>query len=799
MMRFPLAYTMIAWLVLVLPRMSAAPEVSTEERLLRAARLGVDGPALLDFLKKRTSPARDREHLVRLVRQLVEARGEKGDRIFGELVAFGPAALSPLKEELKNIGAGRAGPLLKECLQWIEGPEAGNLTRAVIRLTARRKPEKAVAALLAYLDVAEDELAIAEVRDALTALALPEGKPDPVLLAAVKDADPVRYRVAAEALSTAGGGKAARALLRDTDARLRLRVALVLVERGDAEAVPTLIALLADLAPQNSQQALHALRQLAGPLAPAAVLGPDVASRRQCRETWAAWWRDHDGAALLDYFRKRTPRVEADRAADLVARLGSRSFRLRQQAEEELVKLRGFAVPLLEKAVREKDLEVRRRAEHCLELIRSAPDASQSAARIRLLGMRRPESATEVLLAYVPFADDPGVIDQVRQTLVTLTREDARGRAALSSALADRVIVRRGIAAEVLVEVGEEGQRPALRKLLRDPEETVRYRVALALAPRGEKGAVGVLIDLLDRVGRDEAWQIEELLRRLAGEDSPQAELGSTPADRRKCREAWTTWWKENEAKVDLARLRVQGLLGYTLVSQWTPSRGDNEIVELGRDGKPRWKIEGLGYAFDFEVLPGSRLLCAEHNLHRVTERNFKGEVLWEHTISSPLNCQRLPNGHTFIAASTQIAIVDRRGKEVLKVERYTGIMAGQRLRDGQIVLMNGNHLIHLDPSGKELHRSRLRNLNNCAGMQATTNGHVLIAFYDANKVFEYTPEGKLVWEVETRGPNFATRLPNGHTLIGSQDGQYATEVDRAGKVVWEYKPGMGVWRVRRR
>ena len=39
-----------------------------------------------------------------------------------------------------------------------------------VRQIGRRKPEKAIAALLAYLSAAEDELAIAEVRDALTAL-----------------------------------------------------------------------------------------------------------------------------------------------------------------------------------------------------------------------------------------------------------------------------------------------------------------------------------------------------------------------------------------------------------------------------------------------------------------------------------------------------------------------------------------------------------------------------------------------------------------------------------------------------
>jgi HEAT repeat protein len=800
-MRFRLAAcSLFACLALVSTGLPAAPDTSADERLLRSARLGTDGPALLDFLKKRVSAGRERDRIVRLVRQLAEAKGDQADRAFGELVAFGSTALAPLKEELKNVRPGNARPLLEECIKLLEGTAASDIPRAVIRLTARRKPEGAIPALLAYLGAAEDEEAVSDVRQALTALALRSGKPEPALLAAVKAADHVHHTVAAEALRAADNAKVARKLLRDPDANLRLRIALALMERGDAEAVPVLIALLAEVPVHDGQQALYALRHLAGPLAPVAPLNPDEASRKQCRDAWAAWWRDNDGAALLDYFRKRTPRVEADRAAELVVQLGSKSFRVRQQAEAELVKLRGLAVPLLERAAKAKDLDLRRRAERCLELIKSAPDAPQSAARVRLLALRKPKGATDVLLAYVPFADDQSVIDEVRQVLVALTREEAKGRAALAAALTDRAAIRRGVAAEALAEVGGNQHRPALRKLLQDSEEMVRFRVALRLAPRGEKQAVGVLIDLIDHVADEQVWQIEELLRRLAGDSPPATELGTTPADRRKCREAWAAWWKANEARADLARLRgAQTLLGYTLVSEWNPSRGDNDIVELGRDGKPRWKVEGLGYSFDFEVLPGSRLLCAEYNQHRVTERNFKGEILWQYKIPSPINCQRLPNGHTFIAAGSQVVIVDRQGNAVLKVERYMGIMAGQRMRDGQILLMNGGQLIRLDASGKELAQVTLRNLSNSGGMQATSNGHVLIAFYNENKVYEYTPEGKLVWEHETRSPNFATRLPNGNTLIGSQDAQSATEVDRAGKVVWEYKPGKGVWRVRRR
>src|SRR5262249_58653472 len=120
----------------------------------------------------------------------------------------------------------------------------------------------------------------------------------------------------------------------------------------------------------------------------------------------------------------------------------------------------------------------------------------------------------------------------VRQVLVALTREEAKGRAALAAALTDRAAIRRGVAAEALAEVGGNEHRPALRKLLQDSEEMVRFRVALRLAPRGEKQAVGVLIDLIDHVADEQAWQIEGQLRRLAGGSPPATQLRTTPPDR---------------------------------------------------------------------------------------------------------------------------------------------------------------------------------------------------------------------------------------------------------------------------
>src|SRR5262245_43679803 len=73
------------------------------------------------------------------------------------------------------------------------------------------------------------------------------------------------------------------------------------------------------------------------------------------------------GQALLDFFRKRTL-SEADQAklAGVVRQLGDQSFRIRQQAEKNLVAAGRPARSFLRLALSDHDLEIVRRAERLL-------------------------------------------------------------------------------------------------------------------------------------------------------------------------------------------------------------------------------------------------------------------------------------------------------------------------------------------------------------------------------------------------------------------------------------------------
>jgi HEAT repeat protein len=776
--------------------LAAPPNPSPDNRLLASAHLTSDPASLLDFVQKRSQGKVDAAHIRRLVERLSGTDEKDARRAMGELVRLGPAALPILREAQKTAREGKPRMRLQECLRWLEGPDADELSRAVVRRLAKLRPEGTVSALFAYLLAADNDSVAEEVREALVALAIRNGKVDPLLeQAALREASSARRLAAVEILCQADASDVVRKLLRDPSREIRARTAITRLEQGDGEAVPVLIDLLQESARPEARQALDALKRLAGPRAPGSQEPKDW------HADWARWWRSLNDATLLKYLRDRTPDVGPERIPELVAQLGSKSFRVREKAEQDLITLRGLSVPLLERALQHRDIEVRRRAERCLSAIRSEAGAGDAAANVRLLTVRRPAGVMQTLIAYVAFATSETVEDEVRQALRNLARRDSVAVRLLLAALEDRVPRRRSVAAAVLAEVATAEQLPALRKLLADPEPVVRFAAALGLAQRQERQAVPVLIELLEGLPADRAWLVEDALRRLAGEIGPATQFEPEPAARKKYRQLWAEWWKAHQDDVNLTRLRrSEALLGYTLLSLWDGSNV-NSIVEMGRDRQQRWKVTNLGYSFDFVVLPGNRLLCAEHNQNRVTERNFRGEILWEHPISSPINCQRLPNGLTFITACTYMEIVDRQHNVVLKVDRHTNLMGGQRFRDGRILLVDGGGRCYvLDPTGKLLREFNVKGgLSNFGGVQELPGSHFLLAQHDHNLVSEYDLEGKLIWSAEAPSPNFATRLPNGHTLVGSQDSRCMVELDRNGKQVSEYKPGQSVWRVRRR
>jgi hypothetical protein len=508
-----------------------------------------------------------------------------------------------------------------------------------------------------------------------------------------------------------------------------------------------------------------------------------------------------DGPALLNFFRRQTLTLAVrERIATLVQQLGDKSFKIRDKASAELPTMGMIAVPFLRQASTSADLEVACRADVCLRHIEEKDlRVGVPAAAARLVASRKPEGATEVLLAFVPSVENDSVAKEVRSALVAVAVHDGKPEHALLDALNDSVPARRAAAVESLGQAGLAKQRPEVRKLLHDPDLLVRQRAALALAVAGEKEAIPVLIDLLAQLPAVRGRQAEALLLRLAGDNAPSVALGKDDASRNKCRDAWAAWWNEQNGKVDLAQLDgIKPLRGYTLLVMLDAGR----VVEVDADNRPRFQIEGLEFPLDAQILPGDRVLVAEHNGNRVTERTRKGEIVWEKRVQMPLVAQRLPNGNTFIATQAQYLEVDPGGREVMSRRLPSGelIMKAQMLADGEIgCITSSSRFVRLDTAGKEVQSMPVNVQTSGGRIDVLPGGHVLVPELRNNRVVEYDTEGKVVWQVPFNQPIAAVRLANGNTLVTSYNLPRAVELDRTGKEVWEYKTDTRVTRAFRR
>jgi hypothetical protein len=517
-----------------------------------------------------------------------------------------------------------------------------------------------------------------------------------------------------------------------------------------------------------------------------------------------------DGASLLAFFRKRSlPEDERATVAKLVRQLGSVIYSDRDDAAAELIQ-RGPAVgELVRAALVDHDLEIVRRAERCLAVIRENDVAGGvPAAAMRELALRKPAGAVSAAIAFLPFADNDQLADEARVLLARLAKSaDGKADPLLVAALTDRSPVRRAAAGQALARAGLAAHRADVRKLLGDPDAEVRFRVAQALAYAGDTSAVTVLVDSLPDLSLSLAWQAEDFLLHLAGPITPPAvSMGNDPATRRQCRDGWLTWWKDHAAQVDLAKLEAPTKLkGYTLIVLLDESR----VIELGPNNQQRWSIDNLSFPLDAQLIGENRVLVAEYYGNRVTERDLKGTIVWQKDVIGPQVAQRLPNGHTFVVTDKILFEFDKDGKQTLRID-MTGdnkrVLKAMKLPNGEIAcLTNDARVSRLDTTGKELHGFDVSLGTRLFGgrLHMLSNGRVLVPHNAENKVVEYDGQGKVVWEVEVRSPVVATRLPNGNTLVTSMDaGIGAVEFDRAGNQVWQYtseKPNSRVTRAIRR
>jgi HEAT repeat protein len=773
-----------------------------DEAQLQAALLPTDNEGLVQFLALRARGDCSAEALGRMLEMLHSPMPEARQQACAELVTLGTPSLPGLRALTRTMDS-LAAPLAQRCLQTIE-TDRGNLTVAVVRLLAQRRPVGTASVLLAYLPHAENETVLEAVQTALQTVTYDDWNVvTPSVDKALSSRHPLLRATAIAVLGEkppAASRNQIRKLLKDPVPIVRLHAALALAQAGEAEAIPTLIALLGQASDKRARDlSLDFLTDLAGTLGPKINPGEDEASRQQAWEAWARWWDDSGRMDLLDELKKRTlSEANITRMQALTSKLSDEDFQVREDAEKQLLALGESLLPLLKRAAQnQSDLEIRLRILRCAGQLEKAKARSSTLLPTiaRLIALRKPPGAATVILAYLPFMDTDGPLDEFQHALNLVATADGKVPPVLLTALTDTQGIRRAAAAQAICAATGTEHGEAVRRLLNDPIPGVRLKAALALASAGDRTAVPALITLLSRLSVEERGQAEEYLNTLAGANGPtDLPQGESTESREKRSALWSAWWQANKNQVVLANCpgSLFGSLISTTGEKWV--RGHkllvqtqaNTVTELNKDEKPIWTLSGLANPRDAQLLSGRRILLVEQN--QVSERNLQGMILWQKPLAGPRSAQRLRNGNTFIVCANQLIELNRSAEEVCRID-LPAVDAARKLPNGEIVAFNRNEVLKLDKSGKILVTTPV----DCGGAgcnEVLDNGHVLVSSPGNGNLIEFDADGQEVNRFNMPGVVHGYRLSNGHTLVTINGGR-CVELDAQWQPVKEIElPG---------
>jgi hypothetical protein len=313
----------------------------------------------------------------------------------------------------------------------------------------------------------------------------------------------------------------------------------------------------------------------------------------------------------------------------------------------------------------------------------------------------------------------------------------------------------------------------------------VCLRSAEGLLAGGHQEAVPALIGLLNPEREESNWRADDLLRRIAGDKGIDPLLDEKPASRLAYQKAWAAWWKQSAKGIDLTKVSSEPLvLGLWVGIEYNT----NSVWECGRDGKRRWTIQASG-PMDAQVITSNRVLIAEQTAKRVTERDLKGNILWQFdTKDTALNCQRLANGNTFIA--TRHAVMEVRADKTVVFEHRLSnesMNAIRRMPNGRFVGISGGGVIHeMNPDGTLVRSVALKHEGTWNDVLSLPGNRYLVSNSGAGFVREIDADGKILHELKIVHACGLERLANGQLLVCGAGS--ASITDWTGNRFWEVK-----------
>ena len=751
-------------------------QLSTPEddiRTLKSAKVDTSAKGLQRFFQQRILSEQDHKKIEAFVSDLDSKSFETREAALTALVLYGRSALPYLEKAVKQ-GSLESRQRAQQCILRIGQVSGTEIESAAVRRLVHLQPEGTLQLLLDYYASGAQDLIKEELLAGMGRIGVKGGKVDPVLLTALSKGK-TGHKAAAAFLIAQRGGPEYRSDVRKllTDAKPEVRKMVVRGFLGSS---------ILDKAKDRFAEDNRLLRN------------NNVNDSQQ---------------DIIDFLKRRSLTVDQQqRLKGLIRNLGHPRYATRLRAFKDIMEIELPAVGFLLEALNDDNPEIVQRAEMCIWEIRKGPGPALPEAAVRLMIQYPSRKSVEALITYLPFAPDETVEQQIIETLCLLSTDKEHVTDLFVEALNDPLPARKSAAAYILGKIGTKQECEGLDKLLEHPHKTVKFRTAMGLLAAKNKQSIPTLIDLLEEMPKEKIWEIEATLRRLAGDAAPDLYVSDyDPKKQTAAIAAWKTWWTKHKGNININdAIRDDRYLGLFTICEYDSAnnrfgnRAGGRIWECGRDGKVRWEIKNVMGPMDAQVLRNGRVLIAESNSRKVTERDKTGKIVWEYMLpTNPINCQRLPNGNTFIATYRNLMEVTPDKRVVYNHNRNLGsnYYTAKKLRDGTIVATNSRaQIVRIDSANGKVLKTISIQQGGWNGVDVLPNGNYLVSEMSRNLLRELDRNGKLVKQINFTSAFRAHALPNGNRLVVGMNSRKVAEVDFNGKVIWEQSCQGRPWNV---
>lgn len=774
----------------------SAEDLSSDRELVKNA--GFDPPntaSLLSFFKIRSSPIPSRESVDKAIVSLIDSPPNQRIATKRELISLGDFAVPSLRTMIANTVKPGAENTLKECLNLIEGKNAESFITAALRIVAFEGKPESVEALFDFLPFAEEALRN-EVESALKILFTTSLETSIIFEKKTSDKNLYKRAVSAEILAKNGNPTQiawAKKLLDDPSSLVRTRLVLALLEQNDRSAIPIALKLLASESKDLSSTIETTLASIAGEWSIQGAKNDDVISKKINQAAWEGWWKSINDQDLLEPFKdlslSPTMVLDLDKAsksnntAFLKAQMNSNTFKNNPVLRNFFLNRSSF------------DNNLAKLIEPENNDFKSQLQSKQiTPALIRMVSLVRPPNTLETIINYIPSCSNESLQESLNECVKSFFMEQNDLPKPLVEASGSAIEEIRGFAGKALASSSNPEAQKICTTLLLDPSPRVRFEVGTAMVKNQKKMALPVLIELLSQLPQEKTEMLDQFLRTIAKEKSPDL----TPDPKRNAKilvDAWNNWLKKEGAQLVLEPFSKgnQTPRNFLLVEAFSQEKKSGRVFLMTSQAKILWEITNLSNPVDASLLLNGRVLVTEQGANRVTERDIKGNITWEKSIASPFHSQRLINGNTFIASRNRIIEVNKNGAEVFGYSyAQETILAACKTRTNEYALLTySGTFLKFDSKGTEIFRSRIPFPTNFGinGATITQTDRILVSIPTVNKIMEFDFTGQSTWETSISIPGVPTKLANGNVVAPSLNGSKVVEIRMDGKVVWESPP----------